>query len=45
MRRSAQIMPKQLFGLLQHPDKDKAQRVQQAMLKMQKLELATLQNA
>ena len=27
---SWQIVPKQLFGLLQHPDRDKAQRVQQA---------------
>ncbi len=42
---SWQIVPKQLFGLLQHPDKNKAKRVLEAMLKMQKLDLAALQNA
>ncbi|MEY4578346.1 MAG: hypothetical protein RL701_3049 [Pseudomonadota bacterium] len=42
---SWQIVPKQLFGLLQHPDKKKASRVLEAMLGMQKLDLATLENA
>jgi predicted 3-demethylubiquinone-9 3-methyltransferase (glyoxalase superfamily) len=42
---SWQIVPKQLFGLLQHPDKTKAKRVLEAMLKMQKLDLAVLQSA
>lgn len=42
---SWQIIPKQLMGLLTHPDKAKAGRVQQAMLKMSKLDLATLENA
>jgi len=42
---SWQIVPKQLFGLLHHPDSARAQRVLQAMLKMHKLDLATLQDA
>ena len=42
---SWQIIPKQLLGLLQHPDPQKAKRVLDAMLGMQKLDLATLQNA
>ena len=40
-----QIVPKQLFGLLHHADAKKAARVQQAMLGMQKLDLAALENA
>jgi predicted 3-demethylubiquinone-9 3-methyltransferase (glyoxalase superfamily) len=42
---SWQIVPKQLFGLLHHPDAQKAKRVLTAMLAMQKLDLATLENA
>lgn len=42
---SWQIIPRKLFGLLNHPDKDKAARALQAMLRMQKLDLATLENA
>jgi predicted 3-demethylubiquinone-9 3-methyltransferase (glyoxalase superfamily) len=42
---SWQIIPKQLMGLLSHPDKDKASRVLQAMLGMQKLDLAALEGA
>jgi predicted 3-demethylubiquinone-9 3-methyltransferase (glyoxalase superfamily) len=41
---SWQMIPKQLFGLLHHPDKAKAARVQQAMMTMSKLDLATLEN-
>src|ERR1700712_764443 len=36
---SWQLVPSQLFTLLNHPDKQKAGRVLQAMLKMQKLDL------
>jgi predicted 3-demethylubiquinone-9 3-methyltransferase (glyoxalase superfamily) len=42
---SWQIVPKQLFGLLQHPDRQKASRAQQAMMGMQKLDLAALESA
>ena len=42
---SWQIVPRQLFGLLQHPDGKKASRVLNAMLAMQKLDLAALENA
>ena len=42
---SWQIVPKQLFGLLRHPDSKKAARVQQAMMGMVKLDLAALENA
>jgi predicted 3-demethylubiquinone-9 3-methyltransferase (glyoxalase superfamily) len=42
---SWQIVPKQLFALLRHPDPKKAARVQQAMMGMQKLDLAALENA
>ena len=40
-----QIVPKQLLGLLQHPDKAKAGRVQKAMLGMIKLDIAALESA
>ncbi|MFM2418135.1 MAG: hypothetical protein RL385_2858 [Pseudomonadota bacterium] len=42
---SWQIVPKQLFSLLHHPDPQKAARVMTAMLSMQKLDLAGLENA
>lgn len=42
---SWQIVPKQLFGLLHHPDPEKARRVLQAMLAMNKLEIAALEQA
>ena len=42
---SWQIVPKQLFTLLHDPDPKKASRVQQAMMGMQKLDLAALENA
>ena len=42
---SWQIVPKKLFGLLNHPDKAKASRTLNAMLAMQKLDLAALENA
>lgn len=42
---SWQIVPKQLFSLLHHPDPAKAKRVLDAMLGMQKLDLAKLENA
>lgn len=42
---SWQIIPRQLVGLLGHPDKAKAGRALQAMLGMQKLDLAALENA
>jgi predicted 3-demethylubiquinone-9 3-methyltransferase (glyoxalase superfamily) len=42
---SWQIVPKQLFGLLRHPDAKKAGRVQQAMMGMQKIDIAGLENA
>jgi predicted 3-demethylubiquinone-9 3-methyltransferase (glyoxalase superfamily) len=42
---SWQIVPKQLFGLLRHPDSQRAARVLEAMLAMNKLDLAALENA
>lgn len=42
---SWQIIPKQLFGLLHHPDAQKASRVMAAMLSMQKLDIQGLENA
>src|ERR1700753_1791180 len=42
---SWQIVPKQLFALLNQPDAKKAARAQQAMMGMQKLDLAALENA
>jgi predicted 3-demethylubiquinone-9 3-methyltransferase (glyoxalase superfamily) len=42
---SWQIIPKQLLPLLHHPDPKRASRVQQAMMGMQKLDLAALENA
>jgi predicted 3-demethylubiquinone-9 3-methyltransferase (glyoxalase superfamily) len=40
-----QIVPTQLFGLLHHPNKERANRVLKAMLTMQKLDLAALERA
>lgn len=40
-----QVTPRVLLSLLQHPDREKAGRVQQAMLGMHKLDIAALQNA
>ena len=42
---SWQIVPRQLTGLLSHKDKAKSGRAMQAMMGMQKLELAKLQAA
>jgi predicted 3-demethylubiquinone-9 3-methyltransferase (glyoxalase superfamily) len=42
---SWQIVPKQLFSLLHHPDAGKAARVMNAMLGMQKLQIDALENA
>ncbi|MBC7896371.1 MAG: VOC family protein [Cytophagaceae bacterium] len=42
---SWQIIPSQLVGLLGHQDRAKAGRAQQAMLKMQKLDIRALQEA
>jgi predicted 3-demethylubiquinone-9 3-methyltransferase (glyoxalase superfamily) len=42
---SWQIVPKQLFGLLRHPDSQKAARALKAMLAMTKLDIAALENA
>ncbi len=42
---SWQIVPKQLFALLHHPDTQKAARVHQAMMKMNKLDIAALEGA
>jgi predicted 3-demethylubiquinone-9 3-methyltransferase (glyoxalase superfamily) len=42
---SWQIVPKQLFGMISNKDKVKAGRAMQAMMKMQKLDLAKLQAA
>lgn len=42
---SWQIVPKQLGGMLSHQDRAKAGRAMQAMMGMQKLDLATLQAA
>jgi len=38
-------VPKQLFALLHHPDKEKAARVMNAMLGMNKLLIDGLENA
>ncbi len=42
---SWQIVPRQLFALLHHADPKKASRAQQAMMGMQKLDLAALESA
>jgi predicted 3-demethylubiquinone-9 3-methyltransferase (glyoxalase superfamily) len=42
---SWQIIPRQLFALLHHPDQAKASRVMAAMLGMHKLDIAALENA
>ncbi|HEU0335643.1 MAG TPA: VOC family protein [Gaiellaceae bacterium] len=42
---SWQIVPKALFQLLDDPDKEKAQRVTEAMLQMGKIEVAGLEQA
>lgn len=42
---SWQIVPRQLRSLLQHPDREKAKRVQQAMLGMHKLDIRQLEDA
>jgi predicted 3-demethylubiquinone-9 3-methyltransferase (glyoxalase superfamily) len=42
---SWQIVPKQLFALLNDADRKKASRAQQAMMGMQKLDLAALESA
>jgi predicted 3-demethylubiquinone-9 3-methyltransferase (glyoxalase superfamily) len=42
---SWQIVPKKLFSLLNNPDREKGARALQAMLAMQKLDLAKLENA
>ena len=42
---SWQIVPTQLFGMISNKDKAKAGRAMQAMMKMQKLDLAKLQAA
>lgn len=42
---SWQVTPRVLLPLLQHPDRAKAARVQQAMLGMNKLDIAALENA
>lgn len=42
---SWQIVPSGFLALLQHPDPEKAKRVQQALLGMNKLEIRELQEA
>ena len=42
---SWQIVPKALHDLLEHPDRERAQRVMAAMLKMGKIEIARLEAA
>jgi predicted 3-demethylubiquinone-9 3-methyltransferase (glyoxalase superfamily) len=42
---SWQVVPRQLFALLHQPDQTKASRVLKAMLGMQKLDIAGLENA
>ncbi|MDQ4095117.1 MAG: VOC family protein, partial [Actinomycetota bacterium] len=42
---SWQIVPTRLVELLEQEDKDKAQRVMQAMLQMKKIEVAELERA
>jgi predicted 3-demethylubiquinone-9 3-methyltransferase (glyoxalase superfamily) len=40
-----QVVPRQLMQLMSDPDRNKANRVMQAMLKMQKIIIADLENA
>jgi predicted 3-demethylubiquinone-9 3-methyltransferase (glyoxalase superfamily) len=40
-----QIVPTVLFQLLNHPDREKSQRVMKAMLKMKKLDIRSLEQA
>ena len=42
---SWQIVPRQLFAMLNHADPKKASRAHQAMMGMQKLDIAALENA
>ena len=42
---SWQIVPKVLFELMGNPDREKSQRVMNAILQMKKLDIATLQRA
>jgi predicted 3-demethylubiquinone-9 3-methyltransferase (glyoxalase superfamily) len=42
---SWQIVPRRLMELLQDPDKEKAQRAMEAMLKMKKIEIADVERA
>ncbi len=42
---SWQIVPARLTELLQDPDKEKAQRAMEAMLKMKKIEIADVERA
>ena len=42
---SWQIVPRQLFALLHHPDAQKGARVMKAMLAMNKLDIAALESA
>jgi predicted 3-demethylubiquinone-9 3-methyltransferase (glyoxalase superfamily) len=42
---SWQIIPRQLSGMLQHPDRAKSGRAMKAMMGMRKLDLAALQSA
>lgn len=42
---SWQIVPKRLIQLMSDPDQEKAQKVVQAMMKMQKISIADLENA
>jgi predicted 3-demethylubiquinone-9 3-methyltransferase (glyoxalase superfamily) len=42
---SWQIVPRRLMELLQDPDKEKAQRAMEAMLKMKKIEVADVERA
>ena len=42
---SWQIVPRQLFALLHHPDRERAGRVMKVMLGMQKLQIEGLESA
>ncbi len=42
---SWQIVPRIIGQLISNPDKEKAGRIMQALMKMKKLDIATLQNA
>ena len=42
---SWQVVPERMLELLSDPDKDKANRAMQAMMKMVKLDLPTLEKA